>query len=712
MIKLILYVILFIMLTANVVFLSHRPAARRFGLALLALTLLFEVFVCNFHSFHLALGDYEELSLTANSEQLSLSSKEGNSATVEIKGLSRPVGTVYLQCDMEEDGDFKGTPYITVRIDAKDSTQQGYYRSAVTEGQIIRGNDRTSYLVLNLSGDVTDLRIRLTAKAECELRFTSLTLNKSIPMEPSPLRLLLIFGAVMAVYALITSPSMRDTYENRRCRFRVLALLITLALILCAVAITFLYQYDRTGGISGGFEQRSGNQITQELVDAFEAGQSELLEKPSEELLSLNNPYDWSERSNAGIYYKWDHLLYEGKYYSYYGIAPVLLLFLPYHMITGFYFPTPEAVLIFGALGILFLSLAYLAFCELFCKRIPLNMLLSGLLICQLCSGVWYNFCSPLFYEIAQTAGFCFTCAGIWLLLRSGVIGNGELRFGSLCFSSICLSLAVLSRPTLALYCFAALIPLFFGLLKCRRMACEGQLPGRKRPTLSYLAASLLPFVLIGGLQMLYNYERFGSVLEFGIQYSLTINDFTRSQYHTDLVMIGMHNFLFAFPHILPEFPYVFTNFSDLAVNGYYYIANRYAVGLFCSALPTWGYLAAIPACRSMTREERRRAIPIVAAACVLVPLGIIFSIWESGYGVRYCTDFAWQFILGAMGILFLLYARRADGQVKRIMQWFFVLSTVVAFLCSFGLVYAYMSKSNLLETAFLNFERIFDFWL
>ncbi len=709
-----IYWILLVAMIAAFVVIPKKKATRLFGIVLVIGALMFEVFVCNFHTFHLAFGDYETKTYTAQSEELQISNAQGNKVTVELHGLSQPIGTVKLKCQTEKDDDknFAGTPYVNVSINAKDATYQENYRYAVTEGQIIQGEDRSAYLVLNLSGDVTDLQISMTAKDKSELIFESLTLNETIPMIFSPFRLLIIVGGVFALYALITFPFMQGSYEKQKKKFSVIAFAMTAVLIVGAMMITCLYMYDRGGAYFSKFEQLFGNQITQELVDAFEAGQVSLLDTPSEELLALENPYDWSERSKAGVSYKWDHLLYEGKYYSYYGIAPVLLLFLPYHMITGFYFPTPEAVLLFGALGILFLSLAYMAFCELFCKRIPINMLLSGLFICQICSGVWYNFCSPLFYEIAQTAGFCFTCAGIWFLLRSRVLGEGKVRLSCVCLSSVSLSLAVLSRPTLALYCIAALIPLFFGLLKRRKETAALSISRKRRALAAYLCAALLPFVMIGGLQMFYNYVRFGSFFDFGIQYSLTINDFTKAQYHTDLTMIGFHNFLFAFPNVRPEFPYVFANFSDLGVNGYYYIANRYAVGLFFAALPTWGYLAAVPACRALTKEERYRAIPIVLAACVLVPLGIIFSIWESGYGVRYCTDFAWEFILGAMGILFVLYARRAQEQTKRILQVFFVLSTVVAFLCSFGLVYAYMSKTGILESAFLRFERIFEFWI
>ena len=44
--------------------------------------------------------------------------------------------------------------------------------------------------------------------------------------------------------------------------------------------------------------------------------------------------------------YSWDHVYFDGKYYSYYGIAPVVLLFLPYHKLTGYYFPDSLAVLL------------------------------------------------------------------------------------------------------------------------------------------------------------------------------------------------------------------------------------------------------------------------------------------------------------------------------------------------------------------------------
>ena len=46
-------------------------------------------------------------------------------------------------------------------------------------------------------------------------------------------------------------------------------------------------------------------------------------------LSEMENPYDPQARKELGIYYHWDHAFYNGKYYMYFGIVPVFLLFLP-----------------------------------------------------------------------------------------------------------------------------------------------------------------------------------------------------------------------------------------------------------------------------------------------------------------------------------------------------------------------------------------------
>ncbi|MBQ5725321.1 MAG: hypothetical protein IIV80_04130 [Clostridia bacterium] len=724
------YFFTFVALAAVFFFLPRTQRTKRAAVALLVLSFVAELFVANFHSFHLLGGGYETVDLPITGEGVAVSggtldgeSVSGSTVTLTWTDLGKKAGTVAFRVNFEpaptEDGkEPKTCNYVDVRVDAKDVTNAASWRSGVADGQILRDDARSSYVVLDLSGNVNELRVKLTAQKDTTFTLEGVRLNETVPLHFSALRLLLVVLGGMAVFGLCTAPSMKRSFGEDPRPMRRIALGMTVVLVLGAVAITFASMYDQNGIYSTGFANKSGNQITQEIVDAFLNGQVHLMAEPPEELLNLENPYDWSARSGLkGVHILWDHLLYNGQYYSYYGIAPVLLLFLPYTALTGYYFPTSEAVLLFSVVGIIFLTLLFLEFCKRFANRIPTGMLVATLLILQLSSGAWFNLVYDNFYEIAQASGFMFTCMGFFFLLRSGVVGEGRVRRRHIALAAACLSFAVLCRPTLALYCVAACVFFGFGFVKYRDQLRENNrlkvsAEKQRRKTVGYILAAILPFALIGGIQVIYNIARFGNPLDFGIQYSLTINDFTRSQYHTDFVMIGLYNFLWTFPVMTTEFPFVASNFSTLSVNGYYFVANRHAIGILWRGLPSLGYLGAVPAWKCMTKKERIQALCLLIPTCVVIPLIIIFSIWESGYGVRYCCDFAWQIILGGAAVLYLLWARVADGQGKTILRHAFTVAAVVAVVLNGALIYGYLTRTGHLELSYLRFERLFEFWL
>ena len=717
-----IYIVCAVLLLAAFLIFAKKKETKRFGIVVLAIAILLEVFVFNFHSFHLVGGNYEEQQLDLNearqynfnSERTDFVSNPGGGSRLEFIGVGAPIGTVRIDFDYLE-GDVAGrvASYVDVEIDAKDSTYSGEYRMNVATARAIRDNERSEYIILDLSGDVEDIRFKLYTEETEAFRVNSITLNAPQPMEFSSTRLLVIVAIAFALYALLVFPTFKSEYCNNKRFFNIFAIVLTAAFSGIAVVLTVLYNINSSGNAISSFSSLTGNQISRELVDAFRAGQVHLLDAPSEELLALENPYDWSQRLLNSVPYKWDHLLYDGKYYSYYGIAPVLLLFLPYNIITGYYFPTPEAVLLFGVVGIVFLSLLFVEIIKRFFEKISVGIAICSLLILQLCSGIMYCFCSPLFYEIAQASGFMFTMMGLYFLVRSGVVGKGRISLVSLCLSSLCLALAVLCRPTLALYCIVALIFIAFGFFKNIKQTKEdGKSP--LKSSVVYLCMALGCFAVIGSVQMAYNYMRFGSILDFGIQYSLTINDFTRAQYHTDFVTIGFWNYLFAFPQVHLDFPFVFSNFSTLDVNGYYFIANQNAIGLFWRALPMFGYLGAAAAYKRLERKHRLPALALILSTCVIAPFVIIFSIWESGYGVRYSADFAIELILGGMMILYFLIITHKESErevVSRISYKFFVVALFVAFVANFALIYDYLAKSGTLMADYLNFERIFEFW-
>lgn len=194
-----------------------------------------------------------------------------------------------------------------------------------------------------------------------------------------------------------------------------------------------------------------------------------LLEEPDEDLLKMDNPYEYTRRDaeiGAGNFL-WDHCLYNGKYYSYYGIGPVITLFLPYHLITGCYFPTGWATLMFALVGIIFLTKIYLAVIDKKFRDLPTNTVLAGLITLQMSSGIMFSAARPLFYELAISGGFMCVTIGAYLLMTSNILWDGKISYVRLGFASFFLGYAVLCRPTLAVYCIAALF-FFAGGLKKR----------------------------------------------------------------------------------------------------------------------------------------------------------------------------------------------------------------------------------------------------
>ncbi len=667
-----------------------------FMLAVLILTLLAELFIFNFTSFKLN-GDYAKTTLSLENATLSgFEYKDGKYVStsptpyIEFKNIDKKVGTIFA------DVLYTGGDTVNYTVDFTDETNSSYtLRTGLVSGTFTKGVDRTKYINCQFSGEVGNLKIKFS-KFDGTVSFeeNGIVLNDDIPMSFSFLRVGLIVLTVYLAYFLLKSKIAKEKLSG--CPTSVLS--ITAAVCIICVITAFAL----TANITKPIAQEGGNQITKELVDAFASGKITLDREVEKELLELENPYDWSERKESGVSSAWDHVMYEGKYYSYYGIAPVVLLFLPFHLLTGAYFSSAWAVFIFGAVGLVFLVLFFKKLCERFFSDITLGVYVSALLTLVVSSGVWFCFMTPNFYEIAQNSGFMFVTLGAYFLVSSGIFSDKISKI-KLCFSSVFFSLAVLCRPTTAVWCVAAVA--FFAVHFIRIVK-------EKQPKIGYLCASLIPFAVIGGAQMIYNYARFDSFLDFGIQYSLTINDFTKSEFSPQMAFIGFYNFLFAFPVIKPEFPFIFSNFSDLGVNGYYFIANRYAIGEFIRVPAMLSYVL-LPKAVKLTDKKHRVPFALLwLLCCVVLPFAVIYSIWESGYGVRYCVDFTWQSVVGAFIILFMLYRKYENNQsVRKIIECAFVISMFIALALNISMIWDYACNSLKISELSAELKNTFEFW-
>ncbi len=666
--------------------------------------LLIEAVCFNFDSYHLWKGGYEKADLNMDNAAVSGMTFDGEgwvstgeSASIEFTDINKKVGVIRL--------DLEGTAYKTdYSIDFTDETNASYYiRTGLVTGSVFNEIDATKYVVCDFSGAVGKLRINLTGLEGNHVTLKGITLNADYPTHFSYLRFVMILLGIAFVWAFKRSVNFRKPLGEQLTVTKAVTAVIILAVVILSFILSSVNLHPETD-----FSQNSGNQITQELVDALESGQVELKDKPSQELLDMENPYDWSARVEQGVNAKWDHVLYDGKYYSYYGIGPVILLYLPYHLITGHYLESLVGVLLFNTLALIFLGMTFYKLMKKLFKDIPLSMYTAALMMIYAACGIWYCTVMANFYEIAQSSGFCFTVLGAYFLVSSNVIGDDTERIRPIqaALSSLFFAIAVTCRPTTAVWCVVAVAFIVAGVLKLRRAKSV------KSAYLKYLLCALLPFVVIGGLQMLYNHARFGSFTDFGIAYSLTINDFTHTEFHTQLSAIGFFDYLLAPPSFSGKFPYVQTTLSTLGVNGYYFVATNNGCGLLYRALPMFFLFGAPFALKYVDKEKRVRTAVLFSLVAFVAPFIIIASIWESGYGVRYMMDFAWEMLVCAFFVMFLFYRNLKHDESKKIYEHLLLIAMFACLFINMGLVYSYYYPGNYVggsEAAFESFGRMFS---
>ena len=667
--------------------------------------------VMNFTPINRLLGGYDE-------QKLDLSSADGANTTynddgtitlgegyseIEFTGIDARVGSIGF------DVDFVGTTLSegTVSVDFADSTSS-YYRKNMVKGKLYRttfaaekfGGDTACIMTCNFSGEVSKLKFTVFIDSGDGAILKGITLNKAIsPLQMAItifIHLVVALAAEIIIYIIANPVGARKKFSENRVGCARVAAFITAAAMVFTVCLTVTNVMKGWSNTYYSFTSQEGNQISKELVDAFEHHQVNLLEEPSEDLLKLDNPYEYVKRDaevGSGNFL-WDHCFYNGKYYSYYGIGPVLALFLPYHLITGYYFPSGWATLMFSLIGILFLTKIYLAVIEKKFRDLPTNTVTAGLITLQLSSGIMFSAARPTFYELAIASGFMCVAIGAYLLMTSNILWDGKISYVRLGFASFFLGYAVLCRPTLAVYCIAALFFFAGGLKK----ALDGLEKRQKTRTFfKYAAVALVPLGIIALGQMTYNYLRFDNPLDFGIQYSLTINDFTRAEFHWKYVLINMYAYLFNMPHFTPrKFTYLASSVERFGINGYMFFdeggKNLISVGIIYRALPIFAYLFSGKALKRVEKKKRILPALLIGVTCILMPLVIIFSSWESGYAVRYNADFSWQMVIGALVVAFTLYKSIKSESTKKLVDLIFTFSTVVCVYVNIAQLIAFTS--------------------
>jgi hypothetical protein len=390
------------------------------------------------------------------------------------------------------------------------------------------------------------------------------------------------------------------------------------------------------------------------MADSLLSGHLYLDVEVSPELLNSSRPYDPADRVLKGIPYQSDYAYYDGRYYSYFGVMPALILFLPFKFIAGQHLSASFGVFVFAALSCLALALLWREMVCRFMREMPFFLYWLGALSLMMCSGVLW-LCRHSAYETAISSAMMFSVLGFWLFLKSFADLERVKRWFFL--AALSFALAVGCRPTAVFISLLTPIFAWYGI-RCVREEnphCAGNM---RASSCSLLLCLAVPYVLVASFLMWYNYARFGSIMDFGAFHQLTGANMKALSLANPpgklLKMIyGFQAYFFDMPEFSAHFPFVRLKLDTEAPVLIYnpglpvYLFGAPVVGMM--NFPLLWFLfnmrrvcGAVPAQHGMLRALLPAMMAIGFTQIVVIAL-------NAGILMRYAMDFLWIFALSAL---------------------------------------------------------------
>ena len=410
-----------------------------------------------------------------------------------------------------------------------------------------------------------------------------------------------------------------------------------------------LYEYEVGGAVPADIYGRQ--------FDAWQKGQIELDINVDPRLAELENPYDPAARSASKARYSWDYAFFDGKYYSYFGIAPILTVHAPIHAFTGKLPNVPMSCLILAIAAVIATAFAYREVVLRFIKKPNLWLFLLGLAGAVSASGVYLGaLCADMYY-VAVLSAQVFSMAFVALAVRSMREEKLWLRMTLLVFAAIALTLTVWSRPTVALMC-VAVFPLFIEFI------CKIKKDTLKDGLMT-VGAFALPLIAGAAAVMWYNAARFGSPLDFGANYQLTVSDVSLNTIDFKYLFSSFFSYFLCPMWQTEVYPYLgMQKIKVLPDGARYFYFDKYC-GVFAYGLPL-GILA-YPRLAMIEKQKGEKDIAktAVVAVTAVLALGIAFSDFcIGGVNMRYVYDISVMLALVSAAVLMNL-TEKSEGYAK-----------------------------------------------
>lgn len=513
--------------------------------------------------------------------------------------------------------------------------------------------------------------------------FTAIRANVRVPFEISWIRV-----AVMAALALLLMAwrpgsswwRIRLYPSDGRQRSVGVALIVgVVALAVGDAALQIWYDYPTVFHDAGGYTYDFGQY--DHVADALLHGRTWLDLPVPDALASASDPYDPSARQSllsrgVGPIY-WDYAFHDGRWYSYFGVIPAVLLFLPYRAVTSLWTPSGLGLPTASAVALLlggFLVFASLLLLRVLRRAVPqinlaaATMAVSAMVLGSGLSYLWYQ---RNFYTVPFVASLMFSCLGLWLWLGAAdgrvwrchalvIDGAAPVSLTRLAAGSLCLAANLGCRPPFVLAALTA-FPIFLPQLKA--LMAQARRRTLRRRTIATLSAAVLgPAALVVLPLLAYNMIRFGSPLDFGVRYQLTVTDMTAYRMPLANFVPILGYYLLLRPHFTDAFPWISVAATSFPRWGY---SSPVVGGLLLTCPPA--VLAVVAP--FMRRRLGKGGLHPFLVSCSLLSLAIMaLDAAEGGLAWRYASDFSWLVMIpAATAMASVLTPERTGGRHEAI---------------------------------------------
>lgn len=430
----------------------------------------------------------------------------------------------------------------------------------------LTSNDKKGYLSFNPYKTLKKFKLTFSGleKNNTSVTITDIKFMSAVPFDFSVVRFLVLFILLAGIYSIYYFKLFKVKYNEQSKTHQYIIVGATLLCVLSSFA--FFTPDNSTIKYSDQINLSYSDPYVQ-MFDAVQKGQVNIDIPVSDSFKSIENPYDVQQRTNSGEFYAWDRAYYEGNYYSYFGIVPVFVLYIPFYILTGTLPSLNFNITFFSILSMIFLIQTILTLTKMFIKKPNLFLLVLGIFSATACSGIYYALDFSDIYFPAKVSSICFMLLCVWLGLCAYKTKSVKKQLILLIFSGLSFILCVGCRPSVAISAFV-LAPFFIAILMNKKYTVKRKI---------CCASSFIVPILVGAIGLMwYNYARFGSLFDFGSNYQLTVSNISANSLRLSAFPDAVIHYFFHPFAFTAEFPFFRAQTMSLQSYGQYVYTDSF----------------------------------------------------------------------------------------------------------------------------------------